>query len=141
MFTETDKAYLAGFIDGEGTIVIGSHGKANRLSLRVVVANTNKEVLLSLQKIWGGCLSTKQPQKEGWKACSALEWATQESAGLLREVLPYLKIKKDQALVAMQFQKTMNPRANRTKSIPREIQDYREELQSKMHILNHKGTS
>ncbi len=41
--SETEKAYMAGFMDGEGCIVIYGHG-GTRTSLRVVLANTDKAV-------------------------------------------------------------------------------------------------
>lgn len=139
--SETDKAYLAGFLDGEGTIVIGTHGQVNRLSVRVIIGNTNKEILTNLQELWGGCLSTRQPQKEGWKACSVLEWSTSKAIEILKEVLPYLKLKKEQSLIAIQFQETINPMSNRTKFIPTEIQSLRQTLKNKIGELNHRGIS
>ena len=140
MYSEADKAYLAGFLDGEGSIIIDDHGGKSRLSVRVVLGNTHVGVLQELQSIWGGFFYTKQAQKEGWKQGSVLEWATKEAVELLREIQPYLRIKKEQCQVALKFQETINSMAHRTKPIPLEVQSYRLELRDIMRELNHKGT-
>jgi hypothetical protein len=59
MPSETDKAYLAGFVDGEGTLTITRHMRRDRpgyrrFNLRLAVYNTNLELLWMLRGIWGG---------------------------------------------------------------------------------------
>uniref|UniRef100_A0A6M3LDG9 Putative HNH homing endonuclease n=1 Tax=viral metagenome TaxID=1070528 RepID=A0A6M3LDG9_9ZZZZ len=139
MYSETDKAYLAGFIDGEGTIVIDTHGGTRTPSLRLIVANTYLPVLQELREIWGGCLYTKKPQRENWKAGSALEWATRQALEILKEVQPYLHVKREQCQVAFKFQETVNPMEHRTRGIPMEVQAFRLELKEEMQALNKKG--
>lgn len=46
--TETEKAYFAGFLDGEGNVNVSikrQHGKPQRVISQVEISNTNKEVL------------------------------------------------------------------------------------------------
>lgn len=138
--SEIDKAYLAGFLDGEGSIVIDKHDNIRVPSIRVTVSNTYRPVLEELQQIWKGYISDKKPAREGWKPRSDLVWAARTAAEILQELEPYLRIKREQCQLALRFQETVNPTKNRTKSIPLEVQAYRLELRDKIRGLNHKGT-
>jgi len=90
--SETEKAYIAGLIDGEGTI--GVHkGKGACLTPRVQIANTNIPILTwLLEKIGTGYVHRTE-----------YETAFYDVKPLLTATLPYLKIKKRQAELVMEF--------------------------------------
>ena len=111
MVTETDKAYLAGIIDGEGYIGIGMNkGTDNRQPqyvLRISIAQSNQPFLVCLRDKWGGlgsiCVNRSPRQaKVGYR------WhiSANQAASILEDILPYLVIKKPQAELALEFQVT-----------------------------------
>lgn len=108
--TETELAYIAGIIDGEGTISL-SRNKAlhsltgYRFQPRLTIANSNLELIhwlrerLSLGK---PCVITSH----SWRAnkpvyvCSMMSFRV---IGLLKQILPYLIVKKEQAKLVMKY--------------------------------------
>lgn len=92
-------AYLAGFIDGEGCITI----KCNGL-VRLSITNTVKPVLDGIRARLGygsiGRRDNKSNKKH--KPCYSL-WVTDavRIRGLLRELMPYLRVKTDAAVAAI----------------------------------------
>jgi hypothetical protein len=91
-----DAIYMAGFIDGEGSIILTGHrGKAE---LKLGVVNTNKAVLLWMCEVTGiGAVHLHQ--KEEQKKQQSYMWSLNADAveSLLLQLLPYLKVKKAQA--------------------------------------------
>jgi hypothetical protein len=101
--TETEKAYIAGFFDGEGCINISKYqGKNNRTPsyyLQVIIAQ-NGFVTLSQIREWAGvgALNQVSPKIYHWTISS------QEAANFLKIILPYLHNKAAEANVAIDFQ-------------------------------------
>ena len=115
--SETEKAYIAGLIDGEGTV--GVHkGKGICLAPRVQISNTQIPLLTwLLEKIGTGYVHRTE-----------YETTFYDVKPLLKAALPYLRIKKRQAELVIEF---VDLRLSRTKWFDqftqREI-DIREEL-------------
>lgn len=95
---ETHFAYLAAMIDGEGTITILRHMQHNRpqfvLKPRLLVSNTNREMLEILKSRHGGQIvlmrAARERCKEGffWRICSL-----PSIRNLLLRTRPYMIIK------------------------------------------------
>jgi hypothetical protein len=141
MWKDTEIAYLAGMIDGEGSIYIQRRiTKAGYMSYfpRFQVVNTNQEVMEWIQNTFGGNLYKKPRTKhnEKWRLC--FEWFS--TVGVMDELLPliipYLIIKKQHALVMMQFRATFKSNNGSTGVTP-VIQDFRLECMQKIKHLNH----
>jgi hypothetical protein len=111
---DTTKAYLAGFIDGEGCIRIAeakarwSKGSINpRFREELQVSNTNFEVIQWIKDNFGGCITVKSEgvkkdgiyRKKQWKVC----WYDLKAVNLLKTMLPFLIVKKKEALVCLDF--------------------------------------
>ncbi len=139
MHSETDKAYLAGFIDGEGSIGIDNHGGVRTPSVRITITNTDINVLEEIKELWGGALSTRRIRVPGWKASSDLLIGAKTAVNLLKEIQPYLRIKKEQCEVAFKFQETVS--SSQTRGVPLEIREYRQRLRTQMKLLNVRGTT
>lgn len=100
----TDKARTAMAIDCEGTVGVyfqeSSQGYPRTVTL-VSVANTRKELLLALKKIWGfGSIELHQEHKHIEKWAASYRWVVRkrkEVEYLLKTVKPYLILKKPQA--------------------------------------------
>lgn len=97
--------WAAGFFDGEGCISIVRAGKGMRYYLQVAAAQADIRPLKILQALFGGRLkphskSTKRP---------VFYWTTtcQQGATAIREMEPFLVVKREQAICALQFQDTI----------------------------------
>ena len=112
-----DDAYFAGLFDGEGCVSINkTKGPKNKpysrfgFQLRISITNTNLEVLEKLQKVYGG----KIYKREKSNARSYYDWvaASNQAIDPLTKWTPFLIIKRDQANIALEFQK--NRKTNKT---------------------------
>jgi len=115
MFNLTDKqiGYIAGIIDGEGTICLNKcvWKHRNEVYFRpfIKIANTNLEMLVSIQEMLGvGSIELERESIGKWKACHTLRF----SANMIRSFLPAITdsliIKKQQALLLAEFLKFSN---------------------------------
>lgn len=110
-------AYIAGFFDGEGSIVITSTGKrANQgrdLCLVVSLVQADRTILEWVRLVLdckGGIHSRARAGSLGDKECFALQWGGASAARVLSKLLPYLRVKKGKAEIALDFQATMQRR-------------------------------
>ena len=97
--TETDKAYLAGLLDGEGWMGIYS---APYPRPRLVIGNTDRKMLAWLKGIGGSVRASKSRGKRKpfyvWDPNSYLDIEY-----ILESTIPYLTTKRDQAVVVLEF--------------------------------------
>lgn len=99
---ETERAYLAGIIDGEGCLRFSKFSNKGHpcFHVSVEIANTSKLLLAWLdERMPGAAYHTPRKHKNPkWRDCYAWKVAGNRKALiLLRELLPYLVIKKQQA--------------------------------------------
>lgn len=110
--SEMDKAWIAGFFDGEGCIQIRSSHYSSRvrpnLTLACEIDNTHKESLDRILKLLGfGTVrelyrNNKPKHHKKIYRYQTTGWGSLE---LLKILYPYLVTKKNQADVGMSFQK------------------------------------
>ena len=102
--TETEKAYLAGLLDGEGCVGIQKKKSQYKkylfdFGVRVVITNTNYELICWLKEKTGiGCASEyskDKTYKKNWNPVHRWTVVCEQARGFLIEVYPYLKIKKE----------------------------------------------
>lgn len=101
--TTEELAYAAGFFDGEGCVLITKWN--NCYSMRVCVTSTNLSVLLWMKERFGGCINDgpdPRPQARMKWCWIASTWVC---VRFLEALLPFLKIKKPQAELALEFWK------------------------------------
>ena len=132
--TDTDLAWAAGFIDGEGCITIlvdrGRHTAA------ITVGQVNRRPLDRLQEILGGSVGPCKDDKGGhfqWRVYA------EKAAVAAEKLLPYLKNKDQQALYLLRFQGTKGTIDKHPKVTP-EIADYQSYLYSQVKYLNRRRT-
>lgn len=132
-----DLAYAAGLIDGEGSICLVP--KSRTYFLRVQIANTNIDVLRWVQQKFGGNVHTiwNGQSKQNWKTGWMWQMGWTRAAEFIRLIRPWLKIKADQADVALEWQK-IRPGVGGGSDVARAGVA---ELKRKMTILNQKGPS
>lgn len=109
--SETDLAYVAGFLDGDGCISIGrNRARSGNLAffLLAKLYNTDYLVLKWIRDVlgFGSIYHTPAPLTQRSKRINyALKFSSIESAKLLHLLLPYLHIKQSQAQLGLEFQK------------------------------------
>ena len=106
--------YLAGLLDGEGSIIALKRADGTVKSYRMHIANTHRGVLDWCVQVTGigtihhqttpkYSLDPKRPAAHlMYKPC--FSWAVYgvKAASVLRRILPYLHIKRDRAVVALE---------------------------------------
>jgi len=102
----TDAAYIAGIVDGEGTLSLSlSMPKRGgyHFGVRVCVTNTNTSLLKYLKKRVGGSIQ-KKPSYKGLLPCYRWQICHRgEVRQFLQLIYPYLIIKKRHAEIIMEF--------------------------------------
>lgn len=90
MIKETDLSYLAGIIDGEGSVCFSKNGR-----LTLSLSSTDLELLIYLNKIFPGKL---YPVKKAGKYRQQyqLSWRNKDGLQLAEKILPYLRIYRKQ---------------------------------------------
>lgn len=143
----TDLAYAAGLFDGEGYVGIGKHYTPNRpdrtpsyqIQCKVSMADIQAIEFLSVH--WGG--RTYYSKQRSPKHRPVCQWVLldKESVVFLKDILPYLKVKKERASIALEFQEHKLATLPRGKfhRIPEPIRIIRESFWQRMRDLNYRG--
>ena len=126
--SDLDKAYLAGLIDGEGSIIIrrnNGNGNGRGLSLIVQVALASKPVLDWAKSLYGGQVYTyRDKRNENWKPISHWHIGSREALALLLDTQSYMKVKGEEASVAIDFQATKSSRKSRHLTDEESLREY-----------------
>jgi len=108
---KTDLAYVAGVVDADGCIRFHREKYPTRGGIKhsyhavVIVTNTNKWLVEWLRFSFGGTVyKHAEAQNERQERCWRWYIKHQKAADFLRLILPYLKMKRDQAVLAIEFQ-------------------------------------
>ena len=144
--TDLEKAWLAGFVDGEGCIglqCIKLHNK-RYYGIRIQITQTSPGVLMHVAKITGVnriCKSKRlgPNQADAWRWDSDMS----DSERILVDILPYLIRKREVADLALEFigfwKKNRPPKKPRGKDQgPIDYSKF-EEYKTKFHKLNARG--
>lgn len=127
-----DLKYLAGFIDGEGCFNFSEC----RTSLipRILITNTNLKVLQKIKAKYGGDIySSVVKNSPHWKPRHVWRLQHANCLKLTEELVPYLIIKKRQAKLFMNYQKSRPGKGNKL-SVKLKLK-----FMSSMQKLNKKG--
>ena len=110
---ETEKAYLAGIVDGEGTVTLMKHHKNETPTPCVSVANNNLNLLNWIKIRLGGVIVSKK--KRLIHHNDSYVWSVRQDRAirLLGEIKKYLIIKKPQADLIVNKYKSVTHRAGK----------------------------
>lgn len=108
MVEEIELAYVAGLLDGEGSVAIYTNGRPRNRSisppwlLDVSIGNTSLPLMDWLKETFGGSI---QPHKASLGNKPMYYWVLHSRAAhaFLIEVMPYMRIKYLQAEVALRY--------------------------------------
>ena len=99
--SDLEKAWSAGFFDGEGSINILNPTVATGYRMKVTCAQKKHAAPLEkIHEIWGGRIGHNAKRDIFLWAASSVQ-----ASNFLQDILPYLLVKKDQAVLAIEFQK------------------------------------
>jgi hypothetical protein len=145
--TEQDKAYAAGFIDGEGCITVRhSRGVKHRPEWNsswyasITVSQCERSSLDWFSERWGGAVRSMSKRAELRNESPAWEWAIvgQHFYRLMDDVYPMLKTKRPHALNALRLRTLRLARGRGNAMTPEEITE-REDIELRAHQLNLRG--
>ncbi len=132
-------AYVAGLIDGEGSLTIerSSSKSGDYYSARIDVGMTKSDDILKiLQSTYGGGINLMRKKTAKWNEAKRWHIFGVAAASFLIQILPYLRLKKNQAWVCILMQAMIQARkAGWTK----EMRKAGASLKREMHKLNKKG--
>ena len=96
---ETQKAYFAGFFDGEGCVAI------YRKKYVASLSNTDLRPLLAAQNIWGGHIAFVSSASRPAAVRDMWRWQIygQNSAAFLEDIRPFTSVKSDQIDVYLEI--------------------------------------
>lgn len=144
-YVESDLAYAAGIIDGEGTISVRrqilSRCKSPCYWIFVFVAMCEPTVSQWLQQTFGGGYSVEKSRNPRWKDVHKWKVTTRKAEEFLIATSPFLKEKRARAEVALELRKLAKPAGyyRRFRSKPKEVLEAELILVNKLHQLNRRG--
>lgn len=145
--SSANAAYLAGLVDGEGCIFISqtttnsaAKGCKRGIAYRsgITISLTNLPLLQRVKKLTGvgKIRPVKRPSRKHKYAWRWSAWSI-EASDLISKLLPFLVLKKRQALLQMKFQSIM--RYPGSKGLSDKEWNQRQLLHEKMRRLNKRG--
>lgn len=109
---DTELAYLAGVLDGEGHIGIARRAHKHAVTpegatgIVMAVANTHLPVLEMFKRAFGGCVHSKPKSRYGWHQAHSWHIGGRRALYAIHQMLPYLVIKREQAEALVIFGET-----------------------------------
>lgn len=142
--TESEIGWVAGFFDGEGSVVIKRPSKSQpRYGMGVRISQTDIRPLLAIQRWFGGHIRQHRPARGRHDACFIIDMAGKTAGKFLVSVRPHLRVKDVQADIAIAFNQTILSTRNTgrfgDRHISTEVHQYRSALYEAMKIANLKG--
>jgi hypothetical protein len=153
MYTQKDLelAWIAGFMDGEGTITIKKYARYKGQSIRyqaymcICQATEDNESALKalelVQKNFGGSIYPQSKSKDT-NARSSHQWLVVSSTAVdcVKQLLPYLVVKRKQAELLIKYGEGINSKRG-AKRLTDEILQQRYDYWYEMRKLNVRGTN
>lgn len=134
---EVEKAYLAGIIDGEGTVTLAKNHKGETPSPKVAVSNNKLELLEWIKKRAGGVIVSKRKNKP-YHGNSYVWYLRQNKAlSLLNDLKNFLIIKRLHAELILNNYKLVTFRNGKYKP---EVLEKKMQLVSKIRKLNQRNS-
>jgi hypothetical protein len=141
--------YVAGFIDAEGSLMIARSNEAGcrtpQYRARIAAVNTQRGVLESIRRTYGGILVHQPARRPGWSHSYQLVWSGGIVPQLLLSVGAHLRLKSKQARILSEFvrHQSTTKRIHNGKvflPFPRRVVAFREKLRKEITELNHRGS-
>ena len=116
---KTDLAYLAGIFDGEGCIVIHDRQWITKTGIKrigfypeICVASTNEWIIQQLKFAFGGNVYLRKKGTTRAQPIWAWQTTSKKATSCLKALLPYLRLKRRQAELAIEMENRRRPRGS-----------------------------
>lgn len=149
-----DLAYAAGIIDGEGTIGItelmpNNRARSNGTRVRkspqhriyVAVTMTDASVPMWLHATFGGNIQSLAPRQSQHKPTVRWSMSSKRAAEFCSLVMPYLKVKRLQAELAVRFFDEHLTKTYTSAGVPLDEVARRRSFVSEIKLLNKRGVA
>ena len=129
------RGYVAGVIDCDGSICIVKNGNGS-LRLKLAVYNSSRALTDWFAQTLGGKVATTKPRSE--RRSTEYSWSVYnaQASELIQLVLPYMVVKRRQALLGIEFASTLDRVDSRLPDVFRSI---RHRVYEEMKELNMRG--
>jgi hypothetical protein len=127
MLSSTDAAYIAGLIDGEGTVTLTRKHRNENRQLCISISSTEKPMLEFVKHSTGvGKITNKRTSKSIHSPSYTFAVYNRQALELLRDVLPWLKsYKRERAALILQDYVRLTPRNGKyTQALSKQPQDF-----------------
>jgi hypothetical protein len=107
-----DKTYLAGFIDGEGTITLSRRNKGRNRQLAITISNNELEILEWVKNLIGvGTIIIKKIYSKKHNQSYTYHVFNRQALSLIKQIIPHLKgYKKERAKLVLDNYLSVTPR-------------------------------
>jgi hypothetical protein len=135
---DTNYAWAAGFFDGEGCVSVVLYRE--RFMMRLYVGNTDVRPLYIFKGLFGGSIGARGAKIPNAKPAYYWQATSQQALTALREMLPYLVVKRGQAELALQFGELIRPRGGNVPLTEEEV-NQRVIIMAELGRLNKRGSA
>lgn len=110
--TATDAAYIAGIVDGEGTVSLTRRHRNENRQLVVSISNTDLDLLRFLKaRIGAGRITNKRTYQHNHMASGTYSISNRHALQLLAQIYPYLRTyRARRAKLVLEKYLTLTPR-------------------------------
>jgi O-phosphoseryl-tRNA(Cys) synthetase len=92
---QTDAAYIAGLIDGEGTVTLSHRHRSENRHLVISISNTDRPLLeYVMSSVGAGKITGKKTYQPHHTPSYTYTISNRQGLALLKQILPYLKTYK-----------------------------------------------
>ncbi len=145
-YTRDDLIYLAGFVDGEGCFFIGLFGTIARPGAKsypnyhtlLKISNNYYPVLEWAHNTFGGSIDKrmrKQKLRHNETPTFSLEFTGNKLTQITKDLLPFLKVKHEQAKVMIKMRETFPTKRGKV-FVSDETRAFRQECHHALRKLN-----
>ncbi|MCU0503151.1 MAG: LAGLIDADG family homing endonuclease [Anaerolineae bacterium] len=140
MLSKTDAAYIAGLIDGEGTVTLTRKHRNENRQLCVSISSTEKPMLDFVKHSTSvGKITNKRTSKSIHSRSYTYAVYNRQALDLLREVLQWLKsYKRERAELILQDYLRLTPRNGK---YTKELRNHRQEFVRRVLMIKANPTS
>ena len=141
-WTDTDLAYFAGIIDGEGCFAMHQQPVGHVFALQLQIGNTSPQLMEWIRSKFGGSVNLEKRNNPRHKP--VFRWlATADSLdAIVPAIIPFLVVKKAQAELFLAYRRTLGPKVKSHRSTydtPLAVKRERARIHSEIRVLNQRG--
>lgn len=131
---QTTRSYIAALVDSEGCICLSKSWKNNRphYNIRLAISMNDLAAIALVKEHFGGNINIGNGMRKDGRIghdCYVISYTINKTKQILLKILPYLRVKKDQAKLALKFialRQSFNKQRKNGKSfghLPSKIED------------------